>query len=180
MGPQTTRSWVHIVLLASVLMRTEFCYSIFIYFSTLALKPHSVFCFFLSTKAVQTGTVTNTCSSDCTDLIGSLSALGHFPFLCVLTYTRLTSSLLSNALLTIQPFYALGWCWASEVPENWGFLIPLSSLSPFTANLMQLERTELSCVSTSESLNTVCPSFTLTFLFILSATWITTLFLLQS
>lgn len=125
------------LLLTSLLMWTEFCYSIFIYFSTPALKLYSVF-FFLSTKAVQIGTVTNTCSSNRTNLTVSFSALGHFPFLCLLVYTLLTSSLLSNALFTIQPFYASGWSWASKVIENWGFLILLPSLSTFTANLMQL------------------------------------------
>lgn len=94
--------------LPSLLIWTEFCFSIFISFSTPALKLCSgLFCFvclFFYQDCRVEHPQTHALHIAPTWPVVSLSALGHLPFLFLLADTELNSSLVSNALLPIQPF----------------------------------------------------------------------------
>lgn len=94
MAHRTTLSWVHTVPFLSFLppcwCELNFARA-FLIFPLLHLSCIVLFFFFY--KGGSDWHSQNTCSSNCTNLTGSSSALGHFPFLCLLASTLLKSSL---------------------------------------------------------------------------------------
>lgn len=94
MAHRTTLSWVHTVPFLSFLPPCwcELTFArAFLIFPLLHLSCIVLFFFFY--KGGSDWHSQNTCSSNCTNLTGSSSALGHFPFLCLLASTLLKSSL---------------------------------------------------------------------------------------